>query len=76
MNSMKLVIQLHFISWKNSFSNISKKYILPNMIGMVIHDVPILKKHALAFQHTQLRLHFDCWDWEQPNNALGWDMHA
>ena len=35
MNSMKLVNPLHFISWKNSFSDISRKCILPNMIGAV-----------------------------------------
>ena len=32
MNSMKLVIPLHFISCKNSFSDISRKCILPNVI--------------------------------------------
>ena len=32
MKSMKLVILLHFISWVNSFSDISRKCILPNMI--------------------------------------------
>ena len=36
MNSMKLVIPLHFISWVNSFSDISRKCILPNMIGAVV----------------------------------------
>ena len=35
LNSMKLVIPLHFISWKNSFSDISRKCILPNMIYFV-----------------------------------------
>ena len=32
MNSVKLVIPLHFISWKNSFCDISRKCVLPNMI--------------------------------------------
>ena len=32
MTSMKLVILLHFISWKTSFSDISRKHILPNHI--------------------------------------------
>ena len=36
MNSMKLVILLYFISWKNSFSYISRKCILPNMIRTVL----------------------------------------
>ena len=46
MISMKLVIPLYFDSWKNSFSDISRKCILPNMIGAVIifskmHFLPI-----------------------------------
>ena len=36
MNSMKLVIPLDFISWKNSLCDISRKCILPNMIREVI----------------------------------------
>ena len=32
MTSIKLVIQSHFLSWKNSFSDIDRKYILPNKI--------------------------------------------
>ena len=36
MNSMKLVILLHFISWKNSFSDISRKRILPNLMGQLL----------------------------------------
>ena len=35
MKSMKLVILLHFISWKNSFSDISRKCSLPDMIRPV-----------------------------------------
>ena len=35
MNSMKLVIPLHFTSWKNSFSDNSRKRISPNMIRAV-----------------------------------------
>ena len=31
----KLVIPSHFIPWKNSFSDISRKYILPNMFRVV-----------------------------------------
>ena len=34
-NSMKLVIWLHSISWVNSFSDISSRCILPNMIRAV-----------------------------------------
>ena len=36
-NSMKIVIPLHFISWKNSFSDMSRKCILPNMIRAGMH---------------------------------------
>ena len=35
MNSMKLVLPSHFISWINSFSDISRKWVLPNMIRAV-----------------------------------------
>ena len=35
MKSTKLVIPLDFISWVNSFSDISRKCILPDMIGAV-----------------------------------------
>ena len=39
MNSMKLVIQLLFISWKNSFSDVSRKTILPSMIRLIRSDI-------------------------------------
>ena len=35
MKSMKFVIPSRFISWVNSFSDISRKWILPNMIRAV-----------------------------------------
>ena len=48
---MKLVILLHFISWVNSFSDISRKSILPNMIGAVNRSqfTPKMKAFAFAF---------------------------
>ena len=35
MNAMKLVIPIHFISWVNKFSDISRMCILPGMIRVV-----------------------------------------
>ena len=41
MKSMKLVILSRFISWVNSFSDISRKCILPNMIGAVTQSYSV-----------------------------------
>ena len=35
MESMNLLIPSRFVSWNNSFSDISRKYMLPNMIRVV-----------------------------------------
>ena len=50
MKSMKLVIPLDFISWVNSFSDISRMCILPNMTPESIHTKDESKRgFAFAF---------------------------
>ena len=57
MKSMKLVIQLHFIWWVNSFSDISRKCILPNMIA-----TPIIfgKMHFLLISENEFFHEIKC----------------
>ena len=43
----KLVIPSRFISWKNSFSDINRKCILPNKIGAVTAPILFGKMHFL-----------------------------
>ena len=55
MKSMKLVFPSRFISWTNSFSDISRKCILPNMIRggtiLIIHisKMPLPQSYLVKF---------------------------
>ena len=53
MNSMKLVIRLHFIWLKNSFSAINRKCILPNMIRVVPALIIFGKIHFLLTSENE-----------------------
>ena len=59
MNSMKRAIPSHFIWWKNSFSNISRKCILPNMIGAVFSSNKMWRNdkfHGIQVQWWRCKL--------------------
>ena len=58
MKSMRLVIPSGFISWVNSFSDISRKWSLPNMIGAVI--IACVNSHQ-RWKQTRFRVCFHLW---------------
>ena len=61
MNSMKLVIPLHFISWKKkSFSDISRKWILPNMIRAVAALIIFGQMHFLLISENEFTHEIKC----------------
>ena len=53
MKSMKLVIPSHFIWRKNSFSDISRKFHLPNVIGAVTAPIIFGKMHFLLISQNE-----------------------
>ena len=58
MKSMKIIIPSHFITWKNSFSDISRKGIRPNMIRAKLWTALIIfsKIHFLLISENEVFL--------------------
>ena len=52
MKSMKLLFSPHFISWKNSFSDISRRCILPNMAKSGTALITFGKMHFLVISEN------------------------
>ena len=57
---MNLVIPLHFISWKNSFSDISRKCIWPNMNGAVTAPIIFGQMHFLLKSENEFFHEIKC----------------
>ena len=64
IKSMKLVLPSHFISWKISFSSISRKCILPNTtIFGKMHFLPISEKELFSWNKVWWKDKFSWNSW-------------